>query len=65
MNVGRGMSGAWPSLAVKSDCEQWEDLSVGTGNPREDHGPCHEKTAMGDDVLVLRTHVLELGMEDA
>ena len=51
------MSRAWPSLAVKSDCEQWEDLSVGTGHPREDHGPCHEKTAMGDDVLVLRMHL--------
>ena len=59
------LSRAWPSADVKSDCEQWEDLSVGTGHPREDHGPCHEKTAMGDDVLVLRTHVLELGMEDA
>ena len=26
VNVGRGMSRAWLSLAVKSDCEQWEDL---------------------------------------
>ena len=65
VNVGRGMSRAWLSLAVKNDCEQWEDLSAGTGNPREDHGPCHEKTAMGDAVLVLRTHVSEWGMEDA
>lgn len=33
------LSRAWPFPDVKGDLEQWEDLSVGTGNPREEHGP--------------------------
>ena len=48
-------SRAWASSDVKGDLEQWEDLCEGTENPREDRGPCHEKTAMRDGVLGLRT----------
>ena len=65
VNVAVALSRAWASADVKGDLEQWEDLCERTENPREDHGPCHEKTAMGDAVLVLRTHVSEWGMEDA
>ena len=59
------LSRARPFLDVKVDLEQWEDLSEGSGNPWEDRGPCCKKTRMGDDVLVLRTHVAEWGAEAA
>ena len=59
------LSRARPFPDVKGDPEQWEDLSGGTGSPWEDRGPCHGKTSMGDEVLVLRTHVWEWGTEDA
>lgn len=48
------LSRARPCADVKGDNEQWEDLSAGTGDPWEDHGPCHKKTRMGGDVLALR-----------
>ena len=59
------LSRVWPLPDVKGDLEEWEDLSAGTGNPWEDHGPCHKKAVMGADVLVLRTRVPEWGVEDA
>jgi len=40
------------------------DLSEGAGYPWEGHGRCH-KTKTGDDLLVLRTHVPEFGMEES
>ena len=59
------LSRAEPCADVKGDNELWEDLSAGTGNPWEDHGPCHKKRRMGDAVLVLRKHVTEWETKDA
>ena len=59
------LSRAWAFPVVKGDSEQWEDLSVGTGNPWEFHGLCSKKTRMRDDVFFLRTHVREWGAEAA
>ena len=63
--MGVALSSAWASPDVKGDLEQWEGLCEGSGNPWGDHGPRHKKTVMGDDVLVLRTHVAEWGVEAA
>lgn len=62
---GSGGEWAWPFSDVKDDLERWEGLSEGTANPWEEHGPCHKKAVMGEELLFLRKRVAEWGKVDA
>jgi len=54
MNVSVTLSRAWLFPDTKGDLEQWDDLCEVSKNPWEDHGLCHKKARIRDDVLVLR-----------